>query len=106
MPFTVETMKSLLKTYNRKNILFNEPHFSRQMALRQGNKEEVFQQIFHPERLIHVEKQGRIKYALYFKVSGTRTLKLPVLVKRKNLYILTYIMRYRKWHKKKKVVKK
>jgi len=100
----INQIKNRLKTYLRKDIQFNEPHFTQQRLLRDGDIETVFNNILKPDKLIYVYsvegKYGDRIYDLYFEVSNTRTLKLPAIFDRnnkKNLYILTYVMRYRKW---------
>lgn len=99
-------IKIKLKTYERKDIEFNEPEFSGRLILREGSKEEVTKTILNAENLEHSEsfkdKYGSIRHNLYFKISNNRTMKLPVIFDKggkKSLYIITYIMRYRKWHK-------
>lgn len=99
-----EAVKSKLKKYMKKDIIFNEPHFTRQMLLREGNKEQVIFNLLNPEKLVYCEIQDNRSEnkvcCLYFKISNTRTMKLPVIFDkegRKSLYILTYIMRYRNW---------
>ncbi len=45
-------------------------------------------------------KYGKIVHNLHFKISSTKTMRLPVIFdknNKKSLYILTYVMRYRKW---------
>lgn len=95
-------IKKKLRTYSRKEIEFNEPHFSQQLALRDGNREEVIGNLLNPERLIlaYIElgKYNDIKYSLYFTISNSKTMKLPIIFKngnKKSLYVITYIMRYR-----------
>jgi hypothetical protein len=105
--FTIEDLdevKNKLHLYLRKDIQFNDPHFTQQMLLRDGDKETIFNNILKPDKLVYVYsvegKYGDRIYELYFEVSNTRTLKLPVIFDRndkKSLYILTYVMRYRKW---------
>jgi len=100
----IDEVKDRLRSYSRKDVQFNEPHFTQQMLLRDGNKETAFNNILRPDNLVYVySKEGKYGdriYDLYFEVSNTRTLKLPIIFDRKNkknLYILTYVMRYRKW---------
>lgn len=93
-------VKSKLRSYKREDIIFNEPHFTERMVLRDGNKEEVIKNLIEAERLVYAEKEDNNKYVLYFKMSNTRTMILPVIFDKdgkKCLYILTYIMRYRDW---------
>ena len=100
----IDELKKKLKNYNRKDIIFNEPHFTEQLFLRDGNKEEVITNLLNPEKLVYfyTEKgsHGDIVHCLHFKISNTRTLRLPVIFdknKKKSLYIITYIKRYRAW---------
>jgi hypothetical protein len=100
----INEIKDRLRSYSRRDIRLNEPHFTQQMLLRDGDKESILNNILRPDKLVYaysVEgKYGDRIYDLYFEVSNTRTLKLPVIFDRKNkksLYILTYVLRYRKW---------
>lgn len=100
----VEELKKKLKKYFKKDVEFNDPHFSQQLELREGNKEEVIKNLLNPKNLIYSYpekgKYGDIKHCLHFKISNTRTMRLPVIFDRhgkKSLYIITYIMRYRRW---------
>ena len=105
----LELIKKRLRKYSRDQIQFNEPHFTRQIALREGNRNELIVHLLNPESLIAVQsEQGRYGdriYLLYFKISDERTLKIPLIFNRnaqQNLYILTYIMRFRSWKTEKK----
>lgn len=78
-------------------------HFSEQLALRDGNKEEVIENLLNPEKLvlayIELGKYNDIKYSLYFSMSNSKTMKLPIIFdngNKKSLYVITYIMRYRR----------
>ena len=100
----IEELKKKLKTYKIEDISFNEPHFTQQLNLREGNKDEVIKNLLNPTNLIYSYsekgKYGDIKHNLHFKISNNRTMRIPVIFDRgnkKSLYILTYIMRYRKW---------
>lgn len=100
----LEEIREKLKKYAKEDITFNEPHFTQQALFREGSKEEVIQSILHPEKLVYsYQEQGKYgdtKHCLHFKVSNTRTLRIPVIFNKdgeKNLYILTYILRYRPW---------
>ena len=79
----INLIKKRLRTYNRKEIKFNEPHFSQQLALRDGNKEEVIENLLNPERLvlayIELGRYNDIKYSLYFAISNSKTMKLPII---------------------------
>lgn len=100
----LDSIKSKLKSYSRGDIIFNEPHFTRQLILREGNKESVIHELLNPDHLVYFltesGKRGDTVHVLHFKVSNTRTLRLPVIFDKRGkkcLYILTYIMRYRPW---------
>ncbi len=97
-------LKKKLRSYSEEDIIFNEPHFSQQLALREGSRRDVISNLLDPEKLVYsyVEEgmQGDPVHCLHFRISNTRTLRLPVIFDfrgGKNLYILTYIMRYRSW---------
>ena len=46
-------LKKMLRTYKKEDIKFNEPHFSNQLMLRQGNKEEVINLLLNPDKLVY-----------------------------------------------------
>jgi hypothetical protein len=107
---SVEAIKRKLRGYERKHIRFNEPHFTQQLLARDGDRDEVIGNLLNPQKLKHFYsekgKYGDIKYSLYFEISNTKTMKLPVIFdlnNRKCLYIITYIMRYRPWQNMVKV---
>ncbi len=100
----LENLKNRLRRYSKEHIEFNEPHFSQQLSLREGSRKEVIRNLLNPAKLKYVyQEKGRYGdtiYCLHFKISNTRTMRLPVIFDRKgkkNLYIITYIMRYRPW---------
>ena len=99
----IEEVRKRLAKYKKEEIKFNEPHFTEQIASREGNRQEVIDNLLNPKRLVYAYKDRRGKneiYNLHFKISNTRTMRLPVIFdkdSRKGLYILTYIMRYRAW---------
>ncbi len=100
----IEELRKKLQTYVEKDLEFNEPHFTQQLVLREGNREEVIKNLLHPENLMYSYeekwKYGDSVHCLHFQMSNTRTLRLPVIFNKngkKGLYILTYIMRYRPW---------
>ena len=100
----INELKKRLRGYSRGDIEFNEPHFTHQMLLREGNREDVIKNLLEPESLVYsYQERGRhgdIKHCLHFKISNTRTMRLLVIFdkgKGKSLYILTYIMRHRHW---------
>ena len=100
----IEELKKKLRSYNEEDIEFNEPHFSQQLMLREGNREDVINRILFPDSLVYISKDrgkyGDLIYSLHFEVSNNRTLRIPVIFDRNNkksIYIITYIMRYRHW---------
>ena len=102
----VQEMRRRLATYAELHIEFNEPHFTTQLLLRDGDLRDVISNLLHPVKLVHCSTQagthGSTKHVLYFQVSNTRTMVLPVIFDRhgeRSIYILTYIMRYRRWHR-------
>lgn len=96
----IEELKKKLKTYGREDIIFNK-HCEQQLILRNGNKEEVINNLLNPDRLVYSYqergKRGDIVHCLHFNISNTKTMRLPIIFDKKGLYILTYIMRYRPW---------
>lgn len=100
----IEDLKRKLKSYIKKEIIFNEPHFTQQLILREGSKEEVIKNLLNPDNLVYsyqeAGKYGDIIHCLHFRISNTRTMRLPVIFdtnQKKGLYIITYIMRHRAW---------
>jgi hypothetical protein len=100
----IEQIKQRLRTYQEADIHFNEPHFSQQLLLREGKRDDVIHNLLQPDCLdqstSETGKYGDIVHTLHFGVSNTRTMILPTIFDpgcRKGLYILTYIMRYRRW---------
>lgn len=100
----ITSIKKRLQAYKQEDITYNEPHFTQQLILREGSKEEVIKMLLDPEHLVFFYtdkgKYGDTIYSLYFHVSNTKTMKIPVIFdknEKKGLYILTYIMRHRKW---------
>ena len=95
----LEKLKERLRKCER--IIFNDPHFSNQLVLREGKVKDVEKCLKDPSNLVYFHKdkgkRGDWVYSLYFKISNTRTMKLPVIFAKKGLYILTYIMRHRSW---------
>ncbi len=100
----LEKTKQLLCSYECNQIIFNEPHFTNQLLLRDGSREQVIDLILNPKKLVYsyqdVGKYGDVKHCLIFEISKNLSLRIPVIFNikgGKNLYILTYIVRYRKW---------
>jgi len=98
----LEDIKAKLRSYKREEITFYEPHFTHQLLARGGSKEEFIKEILKAGSLFYYEKvigkYGDNVFVLYFKVSNTRMFIVPVIFdknNRKNLYIMTYILRHR-----------
>lgn len=100
----IRRLKKKLKTYTEKDIEFNDPHFTQQMILREGKKEDVIKNLLNPDKLVYSYcekgKYGDTIHCLHFRMSNTRTMRLPMIFdtgNKKSLYIITYIMRHRSW---------
>jgi len=100
----IEELKKKLKSYSREHIKFNEPHFTVQLYSREGSEEEVIKTLLNPDKLVYsyneIDDDGNTVHNLHFKISNTRTMRLPVIFDKngkKSLYIKTYIMSYRGW---------
>ena len=100
----IDKLKEKLRSYTKKDIEFNDPHFTQQLELREGNAGEVMDNLLNPDKLVYSYqekgKYGDTVHCLHFKISNTRTLRLPTIFDKNNkkgLYILTYIKRYRSW---------
>ncbi len=109
----IAKLKKKLRSYIEKEIEFNDPHFTQQMQLREGSKEEVINNLSKPNNLVYSYKEkgkyGDVVHCLHFKLSNTRTLRLPIIFdkdNKKGLYIITYIKRYRAWQNMIKKVRK
>jgi len=46
-------LKKKLKEYSKENIIFNEPHFTQQLILRQGSKDEVINNLLNLDKLVY-----------------------------------------------------
>ena len=86
-----------------KEISFSK-HARNQIILRESNEEEIASHLLYPDKLVYSYqekgKMGSIIHCLHFRISNTWTIRLPVIFDKggkKNLYILTYIMRHRAW---------
>lgn len=98
----LDSIKKRLKEYRKEQIEYNEPHVAMRCLQRETSKETIEQNLLNPENLVlaypsKALKEGEEKYELYFKLSSNKTLKLPVVFKKNSLYIITVIMRWRKW---------
>ncbi len=100
----IEELKKKLRSYGEEDIEFNEPHFTQQLTLREGRREDVINNLLNPDKLVYsYEEKGKYGdeiHCLHFKISNTRTMRVPVIFDKNNgksLYIVTYVMRYRPW---------
>ena len=100
----LEELKKKLRDYKKENIIFNEPHFTQQLKLREGNRDEVINNLLNSDKLVYSYQEkgkfGDVKHNLHFNISDTKTMRIPVILdpnNKKGLYIITYIMRYRNW---------
>lgn len=68
MEFSLDALKKKLSSYRKTDIIFNEPHFTRQLILREGDLNAVIQNLLNPVNLIEVRVEvgeyGDMKYAL------------------------------------------
>ena len=95
-------IRKMLSRYSKKNIIFNEPHVTIRCIQRNITKEQVKDIVMNPDNLVLAYKAKSVrsdedKYELFFKLSSNKTLKLPVVFKSNKLYIITVIVRWRKW---------
>ena len=98
----LEEIKSRLKQYKKEQISYNDPHVSIRCIQREFSKEQIAQNLLNPDNLVLAYQQiaseeSELKYALYFKLNSSKTLKLIVVLKKEELYIITVIVRWRKW---------
>lgn len=98
----VEELKKKLRNFKKEQLIFNEPHFTQQLKLREGNKEDVVRHLLNPDKLVYSYqekgKYGDTVHCLHFEVSNSRTMRLPIIFRSDSkVYIITYIMRYRNW---------
>src|SRR3989344_5955485 len=93
----LEDLKNKLRSYKKNEIIFNEPHFTERLILREGNRFEVINNLLNPENLIYftteIGKYGDVKYNLYFKIDKNKTMKIPIIFSQygKSIYIITFI---------------
>jgi hypothetical protein len=80
----LEEIKQKLKSYAINQVVFSD-HAIESMLLRGGTKEEILSNLSNPERLVNYYADNK-KLILFFKLSNTRTLKLPVVLTKKHLY--------------------
>jgi hypothetical protein len=100
----IEKIKQKLRTYDKSDLYFNEPHFTKRFMERCEDRGVVIGNLLNPEKLAyfdqHVGKYGDWVHDLYFDVGNRMTLILPVIFDeggKKCLYIITYILRPRPW---------
>ena len=65
------------------------------------DKNLIKEHILNPDKLVKIVHQpalkGEIKLKLYFELSNARTLIIVSLIERESLYIITSVIRIRKW---------
>ncbi len=95
-------IKEKLSIYKDARLIFTK-HAEDMLVLRNGNKKKV-RWMLTSDKLFYCEseigKRGDKVYTLYFQISNTLTMKLPVIFKKernKSIIILTYIMTHRNW---------
>ena len=79
----IEDLKKKLRNFKKEQLIFNEPHFTQQLTLREGSKEEVVKHLLNPDKLVYsYQEKGRYGdtiHCLHFEVSNTRTMRLPII---------------------------
>ena len=50
----VGKIKKKLRNYKKQDIEFNDPHFTQQLILREGNKDEVIRNILNPDKFLSI----------------------------------------------------
>jgi hypothetical protein len=93
----VGEIRKKLSNYNK--IQYNDPHVTIRCLQREISKEQIEKNTLNPENLVlaYTTKENPDKYELYFKLNSNKTLKLVAMFKKDELYIITVIMRWRKW---------
>lgn len=90
-----EKIKKILRKYNKKDIVFNEPHFSLKLERNNIDRKEVIMNLLKPENLVFVgvskskNPQTKFVYDLYFKLSKRRIFKISISIRPKYLYLIT-----------------
>lgn len=91
----IEKIKKLLINYTKKQIEYNEPHFTLKLDRLKIDRKEVIKNLLKPDNLIFVgvskSKNPNYKYVydLYFRLSKNRIFKIPTSFKAKSLYLIT-----------------
>ena len=98
----LDEVKEKLGRYFIEQIKYNDPHVSFRCAQREVSKEVIERHLLNPEELVLAYKEESLgineeKYELYFKLSSSKTLKLIAVLKEQELYIVTVIVRLRRW---------
>ena len=91
----LDLVKNKLKSYSSSQVVFSD-HSVQSLLLRDGSKDEVLDNLLKPDRLVYYYIE-RGRHVLFFALSNTRTLKLPVVLAKKHLYIVTYIKTFKPW---------
>src|SRR3989344_8887568 len=101
----LEILKNKLKGYNKDEIEYNEKdnHCTINSIRRGVSFKEVESNLLNPEKLkFAIREESKLpneeKYTLYYESEDSgKTIVLPVVLKPKNLYVLTIIKRWRRW---------
>lgn len=99
----LEEIKRIVTKYNERQVHFSG-HSLDKIARRESSKDELIKTLFNTSKLVYsYEEEGKYgerKHVLHFEISNTRTIIIPVVFSDDKLYIITFIMRYRKWQRK------
>jgi hypothetical protein len=92
-----EKVKSLLRQYERKDIEYNEPHFTLKLDRQKIDRNEVIKNVLKPDNLVFVgvseskNPEYDYVYDLYFRLGKNRIFKIPASLKPQSLYLITVI---------------
>jgi hypothetical protein len=101
-PENISEIKARLRRFKKKDIEYNEPHFTLKLDRQKIDRKEVIKNLLNPEKLAFVgvseSKNPNYEYVydLYFKLSKNRIFKIPASIKPKSLYLITVIKIRRK----------
>lgn len=90
-----EKIKQTLRKYEKREVEYNEPHFTLKLERLKIDRKEVVKNVLKPDKLVLVgvseSKNPNYSYVydLYFKLSKNRIFKIPVSIKPKSLYLIT-----------------
>ena len=96
----MDEFRQRVKEHAEQSVRYNDPHVSERFALRTGSRKLVEMHVKNPTCLSGFKKKagkyGDVVYELYFDL-GDKTMILPVIFRKKGLYIITFILRHRNW---------